>query len=182
MILAAATAAFALTAAPATTASDQSADSTTDSCEMRGTATFSGSGLGNEPQHLRYGFDAAGTCDGTLNGGPIEDEPVETSLSGEDTLSCLVSAATNDAHGTMRFTRGTRRRSDDVLIDFIVGPLVGGGTENTFRVRGRVAGEAVGHSSFLNTAPPDASQRCADGTLKQIDFEVTVRTLTPIVG
>lgn len=177
-LIALAAAAVAVTVAPAAHA--RQANSTTGSCEMEGRASFGGTGIGNVPSRNTYSFAGTGTCDGTLNGEPITDSPIEVQVQGFGFLSCLVSVTGENDRGTMRFTRGTRRRSDDTVIRFVIEPLVGAGPQNEFRVRGAVSGEALGRSEFLSEE--DTLDRCAAGTLKEISFRSSVHTVTPIVG
>ena len=147
---------------------------------MQGRAFFGGAGIGNAPRRTAYSFAGTGTCDGTLNGKPIADSPIEVDVRGFGFLSCLASVTGDDDRGTMRFTRGTRRRSDDAVIHFLIEPLVGAGPQNEFRARGAESGEALGRSEFLSEE--DTLDRCAAGTLKQISFRSSVHTITPIVG
>ena len=155
---------------------------TEGSCQLHGVARFGGSGMGNVPAYNTYGFVGRGTCDGTLDGRPISGTPVVVRVRGAAMLSCVASYGLADDPGTMRFTRGTKRRSDDVVIRFLISPLVGLVADNVFRVRGAVSGEAVGHSSFLAYSKPDTPAQCAAGTLKEGEFDSTVKTVTPIVG
>jgi hypothetical protein len=177
-LIALAAAAVALTVAPAAHA--RQANSTTGSCEIEGRAYFGGIGIGNVPSLNTYSFAGAGTCDGTLNGEPIADSPIEVEVRGSGLLSCLVSVTGENDRGTMRFTRGTHRRTDDAVIRFEIDPLVGAGPQNEFRARGAVSGEALGRSEFLSEE--DTLDRCAAGTLEEISFRSSVHTLTPIVG
>jgi len=143
-------------------------------CELVGALTFRPP-IGNEPVETRYRDRAEGTCDGTLNGGPVVDSPVVLRGRGRGTVGCL--SGQTRTKGTLTYTRGTPRRSDDVVFRYIA-HSTGALTQFlsvSFDREGEVSG--VAHIDTLSQGDPSAFERCEAGTLTRVPYRATIGTL-----
>jgi hypothetical protein len=151
---------------------------------FEGTCAFSGvlrfePPLGNQLGETSFRDYAAGRCTGTLNGVPQVDAPVLIRGRGSGTLSCLAGRATNFAK--LIFTRGTRTDSDDARIRFVA-ETAGGLLEFAAVFRGAVSGRGIAHVNFLPYADESSRAACESGTLGSARYDLSARTVTPVVG
>jgi hypothetical protein len=168
--------AVAIAAVPAASAS--AANTFEGSCALSGRLTFDPP-LGNELRETAFADQASGTCTGTLNGVPQDAAPVAIRARGSGLLSCLAGDATTS--DTLTFTRGTRRAGDDLRIRFSTATS-GAALEFVARVSGNVSGSAVAHVNFAPYTDQAATEACFVGTLGSAQYDLTARTLTPLVG
>jgi hypothetical protein len=129
-------AAFVLAPAAAANA----ANTVSGACSIAGSAHFTPTGLTSTPTDMGYSFSGTGSCSGTLNGAPITNAPVSTSVSGNGTLSCAAALSTT-GHGTLTFP------NQGVTIGFSIS-LAGAGSEVAFELQGDGGGAGAGHASF----------------------------------
>lgn len=147
-------------------------------CTLTGIFKFDPA-LGNSLRETSFRDYASGTCTGTLNGAPQTQAPVLIRGRGSGTLSCLAGRATN--FGRLIFTRGTQNDADDVKIHFIA-EMQGGLLEFVGTFRGAVSGNGVAHADFLPYADEAGFAACEAGTLGSARYDLTARTVTPMVG
>lgn len=177
----AALAAVALTASagPASGAS-QAVDSWSGRCAVAGTLTFADA-FGAEPAFTSWREEGSGTCTGVLNGAPVTRTPTVVRGRGSGTLTCLVGGTDVRLANAVTFTRGTRRRGDDVVIGLSGRSLTALG-ESVALMRGDVSGEALGHVDFLTTSGPDVTEDCRTSSVTSMSFRATTQTLSTMRG
>ncbi|HEX8065961.1 MAG TPA: hypothetical protein VF520_05495 [Thermoleophilaceae bacterium] len=158
----------------------QSPDVFDGSCEFDGSMTFTPP-VGTLPAAGGWAFDASGPCEGTLNGEAVSATPAEFHIAGPGDLGCGASVVPEGSPGNVTFSRGTRRRSDDVVVEFRFGTFVQVAVSSIpWHATGAVSGDLVGISTF----PGDQQivESCAGGTLGTIPSHVSARTVRPLVG
>jgi hypothetical protein len=170
--------ALAATAAVLPASAAMAATTFEGSCSFSGQFTFDPP-LGNLPRETRFSDAATGTCTGTLNGEPQNRAPIVIRAEGYGSLGCLAGRGTNA--GTLSFTLGTKRRSDDVSLGFSTA-TAGALTQFVASVEGAISGEGVAHVNFLPYADQAALEACEAGDLAMARYDVVVQTITPFVG
>lgn len=160
-------------AAPAT--ADAKLHSFEGTCAFEGTSEFSPPAT-NEQQALDVRYTGHGTCDGTLDGRSLTDEPV------------LTRTAYQDVDGSCR--RADTTKPGDGLLIFPDGTTIGFasefhfvGTEGEFALTGSRGGSAHGHGSFItDRTPPDLLLQCAGEGVSEAPLDITLTTDSPLVS
>ena len=155
-------------AAPAHAAGPTTMEGT---CRLSGVLEFEPP-LANAARDVRFRDRASGTCSGTLNGVPRVDVAVDLRAKGAGTVSCVAGETTST--GTLSFATGEKLR----FWTHTTGAI----TQFVSRFGGAVAGDGVAHVDFLTRGDPATLEACESGTLAAAPYELTTRTLTPVVG
>jgi hypothetical protein len=140
-------------------------------CTLSGELTFD-EPLGNELRDTTFTDAAAGTCTGTLNGAPVDDVPVVNDVSGSGTVSCVAGHALS--HDTLTFAHRIKVH--------IVSDAAFGLTQGVSHSTGAVSGDSVVHVNFLPYTDQSTLAACQAGTLRGAHYDLTARTITPLVG
>jgi hypothetical protein len=167
-ITGAAALALLLTAPTGASAAKNSFDGT---CRLSGELRFA-TPLGNELRTTTYTDVATGTCTGTLNGVARAAIPVVNHATGSATASCLAGHTT--AADTLTFARRVRIR---VFTDAVFGL-----TQVAGRFRGAVSGAGIVEANLLPYTDQSTLAACQAGTLSRARYDLTARTITPMVG
>jgi hypothetical protein len=171
-------AALVMAAATLPASSAAAANTVEGTCTLSGQLNFDPP-LGNELRDAAFRDYASGACSGTLNGVPQGNAPVVIRANGSGTVSCLGGHTTSS--GTLTFTRGTKRETDDVKIRFFT-DATGAGLQFAGTFRGAVSGGGVAYVNFLPYADESSMAACEAGTLDSARYDLLTRTITPIVG
>jgi hypothetical protein len=165
---------------PAAAAASRGPDSFAGTCEVDGVLSFEGDGIGALPEWGSWYYEGTGTCDGTLDGEAVAATPMTTRIDGVGYVGCLGSLM-RGATGTLSFSRGTQRRSDDASIGFTSGTYPAALAKSApWRAEGDVSGEFVGDTTFQ--VGPDDVEPCRVGQLNDVPTHISMRTVRPIVG
>jgi hypothetical protein len=144
------------------------------SCAFSGDVTFEPP-ASNTPQPLEYGYEASGTCTGTLDGREVSEVPVEVSQAGRSYGSCSGAHTTQPGHGRIAFASGEMIA---YTLDF-----TSTSTEIDFDFYGERSGMARGHGSFLTPrTSPEVAAQCRGGGVSRIPMDTTLRTDQPLVS
>jgi hypothetical protein len=140
-------------------------------CHLSGDITL-GTPLGSQLRPTTFTGTGTGTCTGSLNGGPSEDHPTLNQISGLGTLSCA----------------GGHTLTDDVLT-FDNGPTIRvftdtvfGATQGVAHFMGAISGDGVVEVNLLPYFDESIVAACQAGTLSRVRYDLTARTITPMVG
>jgi hypothetical protein len=154
---------------------EEKLDSFAGSCTFRGTVTFSPPAT-NTQQSLDVGYDASGTCSGTLNGRQVSDVPVGMrSAVREVDGSCRYANTTKPGRGALRFPDGTT-----IPYTFGFNYVL---TDGILTYHGEQSGTARAHGSFLTPrTSPNVSSECAGAGVSEIQMDVQLITESPLVG
>jgi hypothetical protein len=151
-------------------------DSFSGSCSLQGTVTFSPPAT-NDQQSLNVGYDATGTCSGTLNGREVSNAPVRLrhAVRGVDG-SCRYANTTAPGRGTISFADGTI-----VAYSFEFNWVL---TDGVLRFQGEHSGSARGHGSFLTQRRPpnEIGSQCAGDGVSQVPMDMSLVTDSPLVS
>jgi hypothetical protein len=140
-------------------------------CRLSGELVFD-EPLGNELRTTTFTDTASGECSGTLNGVPGDAIPVVNSVTGSATLSCL--AGTAMTADTLTFAR---HYPIHIFTD-----SAGSLTQFVAHSTGAVSGDAVVEVDFLPYFDQSTQAACQAGTLRSARYDLTARTITPLVG
>jgi hypothetical protein len=163
-----------LAPASATARPDKKLHSFAGSCSVQGTVTFKPP-LTNTQQPLSFSDDSSGTCSGTLDGRNVSNAPVKYHSTGHADGSCLQARTSEPAEGAMTFADGTTIRFT-FEFTFVL-------TEGEITFYGKRSGSALGHGSFLTArTPPDAASKCAGEGNAELPMDLTLTTVSPLVG
>jgi hypothetical protein len=144
------------------------------SCSLQGLVTFSPPAT-NTPAPLAYGYDARGTCTGTLDGRRVSDAPVAVRQAGRAEGACTRAHTTVPGRGTIAFPGGVRIR---YTLDFTAVATEVDGT-----IYGERSGSARLHATFLTQrTPPDVPVRCAGSGARQVPMDLTFATDAALVN
>ncbi|MFL5824358.1 MAG: hypothetical protein ACJ764_13055 [Solirubrobacteraceae bacterium] len=139
-------------------------------CQLTGTLTLA-TPIGSTPRSTSFTGSQSGTCQGSLNGGPSAAHVVRNQVSGIGLLSCFGGhTLTNDV---LRFDDGSQIR---VYTDVAFAGVEAGGH---FQGAG---GDGVVEINLLPYFSQSTMDQCQAGTLTDARYDVTARTITPMVG
>jgi hypothetical protein len=141
------------------------------SCHLTGDLNLD-SPLGADLGPTTFSGTGTGTCTGSLNGGPTEDHQTLNRISGLGSLSCAAGHTLTD--DVLIFDHKTPIR---VFTDTVFGATQGVG-----HFAGAISGDGVVEVNLLPYFDQSILDQCQAGTLTQIRYDLTARTLTPMVG
>lgn len=147
-------------------------------CTIVGVTTFD-EPIGAAPAPVSYRDRGRGTCTGTLNGVSVEDTPIRLRARGEGQIGCL--GGTSVMPGRIVFTRGTRRKRDDVSHRYI-GEAAGVFPNYVSLARGAESGRSIAYVNMLGRSDPGQADACQNGTLRQAGWDAVTQTLGPNEG
>ena len=146
------------------------------SCQAVGEGGFS-SGAGLVPAENDWWLEADGGCSGLLDGKQVGNQPVRVRVRFiDDPLTGCVGSLTTGS-GTLTFRLGRRSRKTLRFDEAQAGPGA--------VISGRQGGKALGYlTAYTQLARqyPDATGRCAAGTLQKFVAEWAMKTLTRLQG
>jgi hypothetical protein len=141
------------------------------SCHLTGDISLD-TPLGADLGPTTFTGTGTGTCTGSLNGGLSEDHQTVNRISGLGSLSCAAGhTLTNDV---LIFDRTTRVR---VFTDTVFSASQGLG-----HFMGAISGDGVVEVNLLPYFDQSVVEACQAGTLTRVRYDLTARTLTPMVG
>ena len=139
---------------------------------LAGVLTVS-SPVGLLPKSDSFSFTGAGSCNASINGGPMVNHPVTVSANGSGTFSCELTEVTGTGAITATDVHKTIHFSFTAL----------GSAISAVRFTGAAGGQALGAANFLGSPEPQLLQQCAQGTATSALFQVQAQTVGgPISG
>lgn len=140
-------------------------------CRLTGDIRFA-SPLGSQLRPTTFTGTGVGTCSGSLNGGPSRDHPTFNQISGLGSLSCAAGHTLTD--DVLIFDHGPRIR---VFTDTVFSATQGVG-----HFAGVISGDGVVEVNLLPYFNQSILAACQAGTLTRVRYDLTARTITPMVG
>jgi hypothetical protein len=170
-----------LTAVPSAAARDHADERGRDrrlhsfegSCSLVGTVTFS-PGATFVQQVLTLESHLEGTCDGTLDGQPVSDAPVQMHNAGQSSGSCAHAETLGPGPGTLTFVDGPT-----IHYTFEFNWV---GTDGVTRYEGRRSGLAVSHGTFRNPGLSGEGSKCATTGVTETGITINLATQSPLVS
>jgi hypothetical protein len=110
----------------------------------------------------------------------VVDAPVVLRGRGGGTVSCLFGQTRST--GTLTYTHGTRRRSDDVVFRYVAysNGAVTQFLSVSFGEEGELGG--VAHLDTLSQGDPSAFEQCQAGTLSRVPYRATIVMVSASAG
>jgi len=147
------------------------ANSFDGTCRLSGAFRFD-TPVDNQMRERTFTDTAAGTCTGSLNGGPEREHEVVNSVRGSGMLSCA--GGETMSADTLIFDRRTtihiRTTSAGVLAEFVG------------HFQGEVSGGGVVEVNLLPYFDQSMVAACQAGALREVRYDLVARTVTPMVG
>jgi hypothetical protein len=151
------------------------------SCYANGTATLDKPVTGT-PQDNVIHARGTGGCDGTLNAARIANAPIETASDVPFNGSCYSNHSTAPGPSFLKFTRGTARTADDVVIRFALTFESDAVNGTTLHLRGEKSGAGSGHSEVPTEDVSAYVSQCETGGVSKVRFTSYSYTYSPLVS
>jgi hypothetical protein len=140
-------------------------------CQLTGDITLD-TPLSAELRPTTFTGTGAGTCTGSLNGGPSEDHSTVNQISGLGTLDCAGGHTLTDDVLIFDHSKRIRVFTDTVL----------GATQAVGHFMGAISGDGVVEVNLLPYTDESVLAECEAGTLSRVRYDLRAWTLTPMVG
>jgi hypothetical protein len=141
------------------------------SCHLTGNIDLDAP-LGADLGPTSFSGTGTGICTGSLNGGPSADHKTINQISGLGSLSCAAGHTLTD--DVLIFDHNTRIR---VFTDTVFGATQGVG-----HFAGAISGDGIVEVNLLPYFDQAVMDECQAGTLTRVRYDMTARTLNPMVG